>query len=166
MKKNKKNFKYIKPKYTFDILGYSDKIDIYDSDQSFFNFENIEKHIGYTNNVCESINSYIKSLIPINQQISLSYFCNIIQKLFLKFELKRTHAEINQERPLIINRLFTDNILDLIKIDFNLKFIDKKKFNLIKHQYDEEKMFNLKDLENIPDEDSENKNSEEDDVSN
>ena len=47
-----------------------------------------------------------------------------------------------------------------------MKFIDKKKFNLIKHQYDEEKMFNLKDLENIPDEDSENKNSEEDDVSN
>ena len=87
----------------------------------------------------------------------MSYFCNIIQKLFLKFELKRTHREIGQERPLIINKLFTDNIIVLIKIDFNFKFIDKKKSNLIKHQYDEEKIFNLNDLENTHDEDSLNK---------
>ena len=156
-KKTKKDIKYIKPKYPFDIWGHRDKIDIYDSNESLFHYENINKHIGFTNNVCESINSYIKTLIPINQKISLSYFCNIIQKLFLKFELKRTHREIDQERPLIINRLFTDNIIDLIKIDFNFKFIDKKKSNLIKHQYDEEKIFNINDLENTHDEDSLNK---------
>ena len=164
-KKTKNKIKYIQPKYPFDIWGYSDKLDIYDSDKSVFHFENIEKHIGYTNNACESINSYIKSLIPINQKISLSYFCNILEKLFLKFELKRSHAEINKERPLIINRLFTDNILDLIKKDFKLKFIDQKEFIHIKHQYDEEKMFNLIDLETIKEGDSENINPEDDDVS-
>ena len=34
--------------------------------------------------------------------------------------------EINDERPIIINRLLTDNILDLVKLDFNFKLIDKK----------------------------------------
>ena len=37
------------------------------------------------------------------------------------------HNELNDERPIIIKRLLTDNLVDLIKIGFNNKFIDKNK---------------------------------------
>ena len=37
------------------------------------------------------------------------------------------HNELNDERPIIIKRLLTDNLVDLIKIGYNNKFIDKKK---------------------------------------
>ena len=108
-KKTKKNIKYVKPKYPFELLGYCNKIEVLNSEQMAFQYETFEKYIGFTNNACESINSYIKSLIPINQKISLSYFCNIVSKLFLKFENKRMHNELNDERPIIIKRLLTDN---------------------------------------------------------
>ena len=35
--------------------------------------------------------------------------------------------------------------MDLIKIGFNYKFIDKKKLKEIKHQYDEGQLFDLYD---------------------
>ena len=107
--KTKKNIKYVKPKYPFELWGYCNKIEVVNSEQMAFQYETFEKYIGFTNNACESINSYIKSLIPINQKISLSYFCNIVSKLFLKFENKRMHNELNDERPIIIKRLLTDN---------------------------------------------------------
>jgi len=75
----------------------------------------------------------------------LNFFVKIIQKLFLKFECKRTRNEINQENHIIIQRLFTDNLLDIINLDFKNKYIDNKQFNHIKHAYDEQKLFNLKD---------------------
>ena len=144
-REEKKNVKYIKPEYPFEIRGYFDKLEFKESRTSLLKSNELDKYIGFSNNACESINSYIRSLIPINQKISLNFFVKIIQKLFLKFEYKGTRNEINQEHHIIIKRLFTDNLLDIINLDFNNKYIDNKQFNHLKHVYDEKILFSLKD---------------------
>ena len=35
--------------------------------------------------------------------------------------------------------------MDIINLDFKNKYIDNKQFNHLKHVYDEQKLFNLKD---------------------
>ena len=56
-------------------------------------------------------------------------------------------VENNQENHIIIKRLFTDNLLDIINLNFNNKYIDNKQFNYLKYVYDENKLFSLKDEE-------------------
>ena len=50
--KKNKTIRYVKPEYSYEILGYHDKIDMKDSRAN-----NLEKYIGFCNNACESINS-------------------------------------------------------------------------------------------------------------
>ena len=147
MKRREKNIKYIKPEYSIEILGYYDKLNFKGSRTSLLKSNELDKYIGLSNNACESINSYLSSLIPINQKTFLNFFVKIIQKLFLKFEYKRKRNEINQENHIIIKSLFTDNLLDIINLDFNNKYIDNKQFNHLKYVYDEKKLFSLKDEE-------------------
>ena len=115
-KKGEKNVQYIKAEYPLEIWGYFDKLEFKESRRSLIKRNELDKYIGFSNNACESINSYLRSLIPINQKVSLNFFVKIIQKLFLKFECKRTRNEINQENHIIIQRLFTDNLLDIINL--------------------------------------------------
>ena len=115
-KKGEKNVQYIKAEYPLEIWGYFDKLEFKESRRCLLKSNELDKYIGFSNNACESINSYLRSLIPINQKVSLNFFVKIIQKLFLKFECKRTRNEINQENHIIIQRLFTDNLLDIINL--------------------------------------------------
>ena len=66
-------------------------------------------------------------MIPLNYKVSIIYFTKIIELLFLKFEYKRTRNETCQEKHLIIQRLLTDNLLDLFNLEFNNEYIDKQK---------------------------------------
>ena len=120
--KKNKTIRYVKPEYSYEIWGYHDKIDMEDSRAN-----NLEKYIGFCNNACESINSYLRTMIPLNQKLSVNYFSRIVSTLFLKFEYKRTRNEINQERHIIIERLVTDNLLDLVNLNINNKYLDKEK---------------------------------------
>ena len=74
-------------------------------------------------------------MIPLNQKLSVNYFSRIVSTLFLKFEYKRTRNEINQERHIIIERLVTDNLLDLVNLNIKNKYLDKGKLKQIKHMY-------------------------------
>ena len=50
--KTKKNIKYVKPKYPFELWGYCNKIEVVNSEQMAFQYETFEKYIGFTNNAC------------------------------------------------------------------------------------------------------------------
>ena len=106
-------------------------------------------------------------MIPLNQKLSVNYFSRIVSTLFLKFEYKRTRNEINQERHIIIERLVTDNLLDLVNLNINNKYLDKGKLKQIKHMYDKGKIFNLVEEEIIENQNEleSDKNSELDDSS-
>lgn len=70
-----------------------------------------------------------------------------MQKIFLKFQYKRARNVINQKRHIIILKIFTNNLLDLINLELNDKYIDNRKFNIKRYKYDGNILFGLHDKE-------------------
>ena len=76
----KKNNKTVK--YPFSLWSYFDKLKKIINKDNFYNVDDIEKYISFSNNACESLNAYIKTFIPLNQNISVKLFIQTIKNLF------------------------------------------------------------------------------------
>ena len=83
----KKNNKTVK--YPFSLWSYFDKFKNKINKDNFYNVDDIEKYISFSNNSCESLNAYIKTFIPLNQNVSVKLFVQTIKNLFIKNSPKR-----------------------------------------------------------------------------
>ena len=82
----------------------------------------MEKYLAFSNNYCESINSLIKSLIPLHLKVSINLFRNILFMHFNRADEKRTWNNINKEIRFIVKITVSDYMLEIIKT-FNNNFI-------------------------------------------
>jgi len=76
-------------KFPFSLWSYFDKLKNKINKNNFFNVDDIEKYISYSNNACEFLNAYIKTFIPLNQNVSAKLFVQTIKNLFIKNSPKR-----------------------------------------------------------------------------
>ena len=61
--------------------------------------KDFEEYVSFTKNFCESLNSYIKPFVPINQNISVNLFCEVIKNLFKRNSYKHMKNEtINDKK--------------------------------------------------------------------
>ena len=82
-----------KSKFPFSLWSYYEKLNKCKLIEGEFSKEDYEHYISFTNNFCESLNSYIKSFIPINKNVSVKLFIEVIKNLFTRNSLKRYKGE-------------------------------------------------------------------------
>ena len=76
MGKNK-NIKNVK--FPFALWSYYDKLKKKVNKDNFYDASDIEKYISFSNNACESLNSYIKTFIPLNQNVSTKVLFRLLK---------------------------------------------------------------------------------------
>ena len=141
--KSKKNKE--KSKFPFQLWSYYYKLKSNNilNDEEIVSIKDFEEYISFTNNFCESLNSYIKTFIPINQQISVNLFIEVIKNLFKKNSIKRMKNENIKDKTIPIKRNMSDVFIEILEITKGSKIITNEEISKIKHNLDEEDLYDL-----------------------
>lgn len=94
---------------------------------------------------CESLNAYIKTFIPINQKISVKLFAEVIKKIFKRNSLKRMKNENIRDKKIPLKMNMFDLIIDILEVTKEKRIITIDEIENIKHHFDEEEYFDLKE---------------------
>ena len=120
---DKKKSKVTSSRYEFNLWNYYNKLNLEEAQSNLLLKDNMEKYIVFANNACESINSLIRNLTPLNLKVSINLFRNIIIMLFNRSGCKRTRANLDQEFRMSIKRTVSDQMIKLCN-DFGSEFIE------------------------------------------
>ena len=89
--KGKKN--KTKSKFPFSLWSYYENLNKFNLIDGEFSTKDYEEYISYTNYFCESLNSFIRTFIPINKKVSVKLFTEVIKNMFTRNSLKRMKGE-------------------------------------------------------------------------
>ena len=92
----------------------------------------------FLKNCCESLNSLIKSFAPLNKNVSIQLFKNIILSIFEFTSAKSYHNILSQNKVLQIKRTISDELIDLMTFTDNKKLITVEDYNKFKHMADDD----------------------------
>ena len=123
MGKNK-NIKNVK--FPFTLWPYYDKLKKKINKDNFYDTSDIEKYISFSNNACESLNSYIKTFIPLNQNVNTKVFAQVIKNLFIKNSPRRLEYESINDKKILIKRNMSDILIEIVEISRGEKLLKIK----------------------------------------
>ena len=119
-----KNIKNVK--FPFALWSYYDKLKKKVNKDNFYDASDIEKYISFSNNACESLNSYIKTFIPLNQNVSTKVFAQVIKNLFIKNSPRRLEYESINDKKILIKRNMSDILIEIVEITRGKKLLKIK----------------------------------------
>ena len=134
-----------KSKFPFSLWSYYEKLNSNKIIDGEISIKDFELYISFTNNFCESLNVYIKTFIPINQKISVKLFVEVIKNIFKRNSLKRIKNENLRVKKIPLKRNMSDIIIDILKVKKGKRIITIDEVENIKHHFDEEEFFDLKE---------------------
>lgn len=76
----------------------------------------LELYAAFSNNCCESLNSLIKTFSPLNKNVSIPLFKNIILSIFACTSAKSYRSNLEQNKVLQIKRVVSEELIDLMKL--------------------------------------------------
>ena len=75
-------------KFPFALWSYYDKLKKKINKDNFYDISDFEKYISFSNNAFELLNAYIKTYIPLNQNVSAKVFVQVSKIYSIKIILK------------------------------------------------------------------------------
>ena len=98
----------------------------------------LELYVAFSNNCCESLHALIKTFAPLNKNVSIPLFKNIILSIFARTSAKSYHNSLSQNKVLQIKRTVSDELIDLMTFTNNKNIITVEDYNKFKHRVDDD----------------------------
>ncbi len=98
----------------------------------------LELYVAFSNNCCESLNSLNKTFAPLNKNVSIPLFKNIILNIFARTSAKSYRNNLSQDKVLQIKRSVSDELIDLMTFTDNKNLISVEDYNKFKHIVDDD----------------------------
>ena len=125
-------------KYKFSLWNYNGKFEFKSTSGTLLAKNQLELYVAFSNNCCESLNSLIKNFAPLNKNVSIPLFKNIILSIFARTNAKSYRNNLSQDKVLQIKRTVSDELIDLMTFTDNKKIITVEDYNKFKHIADDE----------------------------
>ena len=119
-------------KYPFELWKYSGKIPSINKKGQLIEDNDLDMYVSLSNNCTESINAFLKSLIPFNQSVGTYEFEKILTNLLIRMDL-RVRRKFNEKvdffPSITIKTKMRDVLYDVIKCYNNKpKIITEKQY--------------------------------------
>ncbi len=127
--------------YQFSLWSYYGKFDMEIKRVLLISERKLNDYVFLSNNVCESLNNLINSLIAVNNKVSIKRLEIILKTLFIRLKFQKDNDGIHIERK----QQLSDILLELIKQGYGVKkgLITNKEMNIINKFKSEFDIFKL-----------------------